>query len=94
MKRMARKRKQNLALWDIGEWLPLFEVYRCGRMILHDCRALSDLAEDCLGFQMKKGRILIYGSDLRLADYCEETAVITGRIERIELISGSTLGGA
>ncbi len=83
-----RNKKIHHAYIDTGSYFPTIEVYGSGKVMLHGCQALLDFSEECLGFCMKKGQILIYGRQLRLVDYCDQTAIICGEILRIELADG------
>ncbi len=73
-------------LLDEFFFLPVLEYYRTGRIVLHHCAGLCDFTKECLGFTVEKSQIFIYGSELKLIDYFEDTAEISGNILRIEIV--------
>ncbi len=80
---MSKIKRGNLSVLDIGEWFALIEVYRHGRMVLHDCKALSDFSSARLGFVTGVGNITIDGERLQLINYSEGVAVVSGVIQSI-----------
>ncbi len=90
---MSQKRLRKKPLWEGGEWFALIEIYRHGKMVLHDCKSLSDFSENRLGFVTKQGRILIDGSALPLISYHDGVAVVVGRIQRISFADEKIAGG-
>ncbi len=83
-----RRKKRSLAIWSGCDWLPMIEVHRSGKTVLYGCKSMSEFSDECMGFSTPEGEIMIYGPTLTLLDYCDETAVISGKILRIELIGG------
>ena len=83
-----RRKRQFAAVWEGCGFLPLIEVHRSGKTVIYGCKAMSDFSEECLGFKTAEGQILLFGCSLRLLDYCNETAVVVGKILRIEWVDG------
>ena len=89
--RHHRRKRRELSP---GSFLPMVEWYENGKLLLTGCTGLSDFSEDCLGFYVRKGRIVISGSGLQLCGYTGGSAMIAGEIRQAELFPAGGRDGS
>lgn len=67
---------------------PLVEISDDNSVLIENHQGVSAYTMEHIGVKVKYGRICVYGSCLTLMHMTKERLIISGRIDRVELLRG------